>query len=517
MKPPKKVVRPNPPETGLPGRNPSPEDGNTPWRNLPGSGTSEPTAGLPGNRQPERGSDNIPQEPQIMVVDISTPGPLVIDPVGATSEINFLPSALVPRLPAPLADGLRYGQRNTMYAEIENEGVTLVRRREDGEYQASSANELIASGPILERIADTAYWRRKNADVAGDPNPSPQEGASNLAQANPLLSDLLAQPSSPLDLSSALWRNWGSSTKPQSAESLEINGLHYRIVPQGSLQSTEVAFLEHPRFSPSRYEAFEQMLHDDPSLQPLWAVKKNGQWEVLDNPLPFEKSLTGYVAETFRDFADASLNDVARSVFNQADHSNIINASGLMVLKQTFRNWADASSARIPRRELADPLLLLPVIARTTNTGWLALTPPDATGALRRLDFAPNYFPTEWYHYNASPSDYNLKQLVASVLERNGYNVFPLSRAHSEPTLVFTRANHDAVFFLKLGRVDGYAIRDVTPPGNELADPQLTTRIGVPARTALLTAHDQNKVIWLLGGIQTTSSGWQSVFIIREG
>ncbi|MCW8278387.1 hypothetical protein IMF27_24780 [Pseudomonas sp. PCH199] len=300
-------------------------------------------------------------------------------------------------------------------------------------------------------------------------------------------------------------------------ESLEINGLHYRVVPQGSPERTGIAFLEHPRFSPSRYEAFEQMLHDDPSLQPRWAVKKNGQWEVLENRFPFDKSLTGYVAETFRDFSDASLNDVARTLFNRANHSDVINSQGLMVLKQTFRNWADASSARIPRQELADPLLMLPVITRTTNTGWLALPPSDAAGALRRLDFAPNHFSTEWNNFNADPSNYNLKRLVGSVLVRNGYEAFPLTIEHRGPTLVFTRANHDTVFFLKLGRVDGYAIRDITPPGNELSDPNLTARIGVPARTALLTAYAQNKVVWLLGGTQTTSSGWQSVFIIREG
>lgn len=283
------------------------------------------------------------------------------------------------------------------------------------------------------------------------------------------------------------------------------------------MRSTEVAFLEHPRFSPSRYEDFEQMLHDDPSLQPRWAVRKNNQWEVLDNPLPFEKSLTAYVAETFRDFSDASLNDVARSVFNQADRSNVINASGLMVLKQTFRNWADPSTARIPRRELGDPLLLLPIITRTTATGWLALTPSDAAGTLRRLDFAPHHFSTEWNNYTAAPSNYNLKRLVGSVLVRNGYDVFPLTQEHRGPTLVFTRANHDAVFFMKLGRVDGHAIKDITPPGNELSDPHLTTRIGEQARAKLLTAYGQNKVVWLLGGTQITSSGWQSVFIIREG
>ncbi|MHC8358478.1 hypothetical protein ACYZTL_25535 [Pseudomonas sp. LB3P81] len=537
MKPPKKIKTPNTPETDLPARNTSGEDAtihrfNLPDINIPNSATSSS-----GSRRPESESNNTLQQPRIEVVDISTQGPPVIGAVGATSDINFLPPLLVPRLSAPRANGIRYGQRNSMYAEIENEGVTLVRRREDDEYQASSASELNASGPILERIAGTAYWRRKNTDVADDPSRNPQPGSTadekagpsthkrprldeedgSLAEAHPLLVDLLKQPTSPVDLSSALLRNWGHSTKPHSVESLEINGLHYRIVPHGSPEQTGIAFLEHPRFSPSRYEAFEQMLRDDLSLQPKWAVKKNGQWEVLENRVPFERSLTGYVAETFRDFSDESLNKVAKTLFNRANDSDVINSQGLMALKQTFRNWADAGITPIPRRELTDPLLMLPVIHRTTRTGWLATPPSDAAGTLRRLDFTPREFLPEWNNFRANSSNDNLKRLVKGVLERNGYDVFPLTNEHQGPALVFTRKNHDTVFFLNLDSIDGHGIRDTAPPGNELSDPHLSTRIGDPAQDALRTAYDQNRVAWLLGGTQTTTAGWQSVFIIREG
>lgn len=537
MKPPRKVPKPNTPETDQPGRYNAAEDGLPPRYRLPDIGIPESATGSSGNRRPESNLDNSAQEPQILVVDIATPGPLRISTDVTTSEINFLPSALISRLPAPLADGLRRGQRNTLYAEIENEGVTQVRLREDGDYQASSASKLTPTGPLLERIAGTAYWRRKNTEVADQPardtdtppgssrdeqpgpstqkRPSQDEHHGARANTHPILVELLTTPTSPLDLSSALWRNWGSATKPLSVESLEINGLYYRVVPQGSPEQTGIAFLEHPRFSPSRYEAFEQMLQDDLSLQPIWTVKKNGQWEVPENHYPFEKSLTGYVADTFRDLSDESRNTVARAVFNRANDSVVINGQGLMALKQTFRNWADANN-RIPKRELADPVLMLPVITRTTSTGWLALTPPDATGTLRRLDFDPIHFPTEWGNFKANPSNYNLKRLVVSVLVRNGYEVFPLTNEHQGPTLVFTRKNHDAVFFLKLGIIDGHAIRDITPPGNELSDPLLITRIGEPAQAALRTAYDQNKVVWLLGGTQTTASGWQSVFIIKE-
>lgn len=164
MKPPK-PVKPKTPDTNQPVRNNGAEDGLPPRINLPDSSSPGPSFDLPGSRRPEMGPDNTAPQPQIMVVDISTPGPAVITPTNTASDINFLPPVLVPKLSVPDANGLRHGQRNATYAEIENEGVTLVRRRDDGEYQASSASELKASGPVLERITGTGFWRRKDTGM----------------------------------------------------------------------------------------------------------------------------------------------------------------------------------------------------------------------------------------------------------------------------------------------------------------------------------------------------------------
>ena len=94
--------------------------------------------------------------------------------------------------------------------------------------------------------------------------------------------------------------------------------------------------------------------------------------------------------------------------------------------------------------------------------------------------------------------------------------MFPLTDEHQGPTLVFTRPNHDSVFFLKLGRVNGEAIRQVTPSGAELSDPHLARRVGDAAQARLHSAYDQNKLVWLLGGTQITAAGFESVFLIRE-
>ena len=160
---------------------------------------------------------------------------------------------------------------------------------------------------------------------------------------------------------------------------------------------------------------------------------------------------------------------------------------------------------------------MLPTIPRKLGNGWLTLLPEASSATLRRLDFDPNRFPEQWNTFVNDPSNLNLKQLVSDVLVRNGYEVFPLSNEHQGPTLVFTRPNHDWVFFLKLGRVNGDAIKQITPSGAELSDPHLSLRIGEAARDRLRTAYDQNKVMWLLGGTQVTAAGYESVFLIREG
>ncbi|MEX3777531.1 hypothetical protein [Pseudomonas sp. MYb118] len=508
MKPPKKVPRPL-----------TPDDGSTPRRELPDSSLPGRLPDVPsidgttGNRHVEGGADNTPQQPR---VEVSTVDDAVTSSTTPPSEITFLPSFLVNGLSAPLADGLRYGNRRTIYAEIENEGITLVRLDTDGQLRAASINQLNATGPLLERVGTSAFWRRKITDEQPGPSRKRPRLDSDSSDADALAADLLVGDPQPLDLSPKPWRNWGSSTRPSASESIEVDGLHYSVVPHGSPELTNIAYLQNPRFTPSGFDAFEQMLRVDATLQPRWALKRNGRWEVLESHLPFEKSLKAYVTESYKDLTDASSTAVARTVFNRANHAEVIDAFGLSTMKQAFRNWTNPR-IRLPRTDLADPLLMLPAIPRKLGNGWVTVLPEASSSALRRLELNPDHFPEQWRTFADDPSNLNLKQLVSTVLVRNGYEVFPLSSDHQGPTLVFTRPNHDWVFFLKLGRVNGDAIRQITPSGAELSDPQLSLRIGEAARTRLLSAYDQNKVVWLLGGTQITSADVHSVFLIREG
>lgn len=527
-KPPKKINKPVTPDTDPSVSRPSAEDG-TPIPRDSSEGLAgllpddfQPALNTAGNSRNQGESESTPRQSDVLVEDIPVTGPAPGQPTETTLGINFLAPPLIASLSAPQVDGLRHGKHRRTYAEIENEGVTLVRRGADGEYRAALPNELEPSGPVLERIAGTDFWRRKNTDDADErPGPSKrarlEEEATDASDTESLVANLPTEDASPLDLSSALWRNWGTSVKPHSGDFVEIDGLYYRIMPRGTARRTNVVYLEHPEFSPSRYDAFEQMLQDNPTLQPRWAVSQDNTWRVVESSLPFQKKLTEHVADTFRDLSDISLTAVARTVFNRANNAEGINALGLMAVHQTFRNWATPAQARPPRQELADPLLMLPIIPRTFRTSnRLALPPPDV-GALRRLDFAPDHFPREWGLYIQDPSDYNLRRLVGSVLVRNGYEVFPLTQNHQEPTLVFTRPNHDSVFFLRLERVNSESTRLIAAPGDQLSDPHLASRVGEPAWAALASAYDQDKLVWLLGGPQRHPAGWVSVFLIREG
>ncbi|HET9788362.1 MAG TPA: hypothetical protein VFP47_14595, partial [Pyrinomonadaceae bacterium] len=69
-------------------------------------------------------------------------------------------------------------------------------------------------------------------------------------------------------------------------------------------------------------------------------------------------------------------------------------------------------------------------------------------------------------------------------------------------------------FFLKLGAISQAGLTHV--PGNELTEPSLPARIGQDAFKALTDAAEQNKVVWLIGGVLKVASTPDSVFIIRE-
>ncbi|BBP69795.1 hypothetical protein PHLH6_17990 [Pseudomonas sp. Seg1] len=447
-------------------------------------------------------------------------------PTAAASITPKPPTYLAPHLAAALtkadlsSDGVRYDKHKKTYVDTAD-GTVMVRKNNDGAYRETSASELSPSGPELEAVAGTKLWRRKALDTAeptrtaDEPTPGPSKRARL---------DDPQEPEAPTAANSAImaeqtpyfWLPWGHLHQPTTGESIQLGWLHYSIVPVGSAphRLPKVYYLQHPEFAPTHFAGFERMLQTAPELQPVATFRIGTEpGEVRPGKRLFEKPLTQSVAETFIDFSNFTARAVARRLFELSDDSPTVTGTGLSNIQNVLSQWNQKPFPTTPA--FADPLNMLPV-ANSIEVSGKKVIPlhPQVEGDLQRLMFDPQHFPFEWKNYKKEPTDLNLRRLVGALLIRSSYDVFPLTHDHRKPTLVFRRSNHDEVFFLKLGTVEHIGLSHT--PGNELADPGLSARIGSEAYTALSTAAVKGKVVWLIGGVMKVESNPEAVFILRE-
>ncbi|EJM12617.1 hypothetical protein PMI21_04664 [Pseudomonas sp. GM18] len=445
---------------------------------------------------------------------------------------------VIRKLPAANEHGIRWYNLRS-YVDLLDEGSVQVARNANGDYQATFGQEWAPSGPVLERIELTQFWRRKLQTVAvtesNNPLPAHQQ-SSAVEEAGPGPSKrqrleeneeqtgasasteqiISLYPTHPANENPYLWVSWGKVNKPLANQSIQIGELHYQTVPDGKELKTFSNYLQHPEFPPSRFDIFEQMLQTKPWLQPVpAAMTLDGKWLVNSSRRLFEKPMTQSVADVFPDFSPVTSRAVAKRLFEYSGDSEVIARDGLYTTTLTLNHWKER--AGIFDARLENPIDLLPVASRIDHEGIvISMEAPTFGEPLRRLDFLPGHFQMEWDSFVANRTDHNLKRLVSTALIRSGYEVFPLLHEHRSPKLVFKRADHDKVYFLKLGIAERNAIRTNPSPPPELSDPSLVPQVGNTALQALVTANQQNNVVWLLGGVQTAPSGWQSVFIIRE-
>jgi len=452
--------------------------------------------------------------------------PVYIDPESAT-RLKLQPGT---------EEGFRYDKRKKSYVEMVG-GMVMVSKTAEG-WRQTHAGESTPTGQRVEQIPGTTLWREIDTPQQGDPaviNPLSTEATdaipgqskrqrldeqSHVATGtSTLVEHLLAQPGVALDLSAGQWRNWGKSTKPDSGESIEIDGQHFRIVMQGVSADTELVYLQHPGFAPDRYDAFENMLRHEPSRQPKWALKREGQWKVLDNAPPFEMSATQYVSAAYNYLSEQATSNLARALFDRLSLPQGINAHGLSVMALTFRHWLDRVNHEPPLHGLADPLIMLPKLPTSPGHlagGRLLTLPAHNSAVLQRLDFDPQRFPQEWAPYAAAPTPGNLRGLMATILQHNGYSINPTTRRLSEGALIFYRPGVAALFVLKLPPIAGNQVTRTTPAGTELIDPAYLTRLSVSQKQALEVQLAHTEVIHLVGGIQPISADYPTLFIVRE-
>lgn len=462
----------------------------------------------------------------------------------------FLPKQLAETLThaKDSGHGLRFDRKKRTYVDMQGtpdpqsdlSSTVRVRRNSDGIYQQCSADERTPSGPLVEQVPGTKLWReltrattseqprsRLDVDQQTGESESAQPGPSKRPRLEPedritpdteIFADrLLLDASGAMNLSTAYWRNWGQPQKPAEAASIEINGLHYRIVSQSLQANPRLVYLEHPRFSPKRFDAFERMLGDEPTLQPIWAVKRDEGWTVMENRVPFATPLTQQVANAYNYLANDSASAIARNVFDRAAYQAPIDGNGLARLNQVFRHWRDRANTFSPRRDLSDPLMLLPTLPTTfgtTTPPWSIHLPARSATEFNRLDFDPTSLPV-WSAYLSAPVSANLQTLFRTVLQHNGYSVFSSGRVLSENALVFHREKLDAVFVLKIPDDPHNLLQRPALPGFEIATPQFRDTVGETTHQRFIEYLSEGKIIYLVGGIELKRAS-PTLYIVRE-
>ncbi|WP_277761304.1 hypothetical protein [Pseudomonas sp. A34-9] len=437
------------------------------------------------------------------------------------------------------SEGIRYDKHKKAYVEMEG-GMVMVRKGRDG-YRQTHAQEPSPTGDPVEQIPGSHLWRqivtddapskrsRADADLAAEPESEATTGPSKRArlsdeshvtnEANALVENLYAQQSSAIDLSAGQWKNWARTQKPESGESVEIEGKHYLIVPKDLRPETELVYLQHPGFVPDRFDAFEQMLRQEPDRQPKWALKRDGQWKVLEIP-PFAMPPSQYVSTAFNYLSDHSTAAIARAVFDRVSLPDGINSDGLSTMALTFRHWLDRVNNESPMRDLSDPLVMLPRLPVQPDplvAGGILTLPPRDSVPLQRLDFDPQRFPLEWGVYTAAPTAASLRTLFSTVLQHNGYSVNPTPRQHKEAALIFHRQGVAAIFVLRLPRITGDTVLRKSIVGSEVTSAEFLNRFSAAEKEKLNSHLARGEVINLVGGVQLASIGTPTLFMVREG
>lgn len=442
----------------------------------------------------------------------------------------YLAPRVVDRLPEPdRQTGLRSIVSGRKYVDLVDGGTVPLGTDAEGHFRAKLMTELIPSGPRLERVGETLIWRWIQPDSisTGDSElmisrrrlPADEPSQPGPFKRPRLVIDDSATPPAPRipDSDAEPWTNWGIAPQRSAPEDVTIAGVLYKTVPRSGAPDDPIVYIKNPAHLSYDFDLMQRTLSLDRANQPRGAIQvpPDHHWEI-DPTLPFERSLTDYVATYFPELADVSLLNVARNQFSLANGSSIATGIGLTTLRQVFNDWKTTSIT--PRPELADPLLMLPITPTSPshgNTRTVALPALSDSSTLRRLEFDPRKFQDKWDYFILSQSASDFKRFMESLLVRNGYVVFKPTSAPSYPALVFRRAGHDFVFYMSLHRVRGNNIHVPSASDRKLSPDRLLQQIGRPAIQAVENAQTANKLIWLRGGSRVSAHHPDAVFIVR--
>lgn len=478
-KPPSRPKAPGSPNENAPGRRDTGPD-SVPGRPVTSHGHQPdppPRQPLPGHTQTTDA-----QAPAVEIFDL--PAETHISRVITDHPISnyFLPPAMVDRLPAPDPQtGVRSIVSGRQYVDLADGGTVLLGSDWQGQWRARQPSELTPSGPRLVRVEGTLTWR-------------------------------VVQPHS------EPWQNWGIGPQQASTEVIAADGVHYQTLPRRDAPEHPIAYIKNPAHPGYDFDLLEAVLRHHTEQQPRGAIQvpPAHHWQI-DPTLPFDKTLTEYVGTYFADLSQVSQHNVARQQFVLANGSDTANGAGLTTLRQVFNDWKTLNAT--PRPELADPLLMLPVMPTVPGNGTsriLELPAPDDQASLQRLTFDPQKFRQDWSYFSTTQYPGDIKRFMEGLLTRNGYTVFEPTPAQAYPALVFRRTGHDFVFYMTLHRILGKRIHIPSSSDRGFAPERLPQLIGVPALRAVQNAEAANTLIWLKGGSHISADYPSSVFIVRS-
>ncbi len=424
---------------------------------------------------------------------------------------TFLEPQLAARLSRPelSPDAIRYNKLKHSFVDTAD-GTVMVRKDPEGYHQAS-ANGLDSPHIRFERIAQTSLWRIKPQEPASQntrrPAPEPQEPIAGPSKRPRLQAENDPAP----HLDTRQWRAWGKDSKPWG-ESIEIDGKHYQIVRQWMESDHHLAFIEHPDYSPTSYNDFEQMLQTTPQRQPMGVVKNNGNWTVLDNRLPFEKSFTRYVADTYPSLSADSVDTVARRMFREANSGDLVHSMGLHTLFEVFHHWTYKNSQLSPRPDLLDPMLL--ILEKPHRLEKVTRTSSRSS----RLSYDPQHFPLEWAQHSASPATFNLWDVFNGTLRRDGYKVSETFRTSEKDWLLFSREGSESIYLMRFADIQNDAIArgPFGPPSQSVRREAFLRQLGSADKQLLLKHIDQKSVIYLIGAKEQPPGSAPGVIVVRE-
>lgn len=422
-------------------------------------------------------------------------------------------------LPVPdLQTGFRSVGSGRRFVDLVDGGTVLVGTDQQGHLRARHPSELQPSGPRLERVEGTLAWRQVPTDTLrmGDSaliisrHPVQGEGQE---EAGPSKRPRIPE----ADVASEPWKNWGIAAHHASPVDVTIEGIHYKTVPRVDAPDHPIVYIKNPAHLVYDFDLLQSTLRRQVEQQPRGAIQvpPTHNWKV-DPTLPFDRSLTHYVATYFPELSDLCVLNVARKQFSLANGSDIATGAGLTTLRQAHNDWKTSSIT--PRPELVDPLLMLSVLPTVPGKSTYGIVElPDSADqvSLQRLEFDTRKFSREWSFFTSTLSAGDIKRFMRDLLTRNGYTVIELGPAHTFPTIVFTRRGHDFVFYMTLHRLHGRKVQIPPTDKRRYAPERLPEVLGLPAMRAVQNAEAANKLIWLKGGGQFVNDRPDSVFILR--